>query len=109
MKASPDLQQRADAPVDVGITFGRFGDSRQKLEEGAFAGAVAPDHAHDFSRLYRKVNILDSPDSRVPPLPISISPIGFGPKTAQRLMYQLRKRLPNSSVSGYGASNTVLL
>ena len=45
MEARADLEQTADAALDLYPTRGGLGDARKNLEQGALAGAVAADDA----------------------------------------------------------------
>ena len=45
VEAHADLEQAADATVDLRPARGRLGDAREDLEQGALAGAVAADDA----------------------------------------------------------------
>src|SRR5687768_17149064 len=49
MKAGADLQQRADTADQVDRARGRLGDTREDLEQGAFARPVASDDADDLA------------------------------------------------------------
>ena len=60
VKAGADLEQRSDAPGDVGEAGGRLGDLRQDLQQRGFAGAVAAD---DADRLRRRATSNDTSSS----------------------------------------------
>ena len=49
MEAGADLEQRADAAVDLDAPRRRLGDARQDLQQRALAGAVAADDADDLA------------------------------------------------------------
>ena len=54
VEARADLEQRADAPVDLGAAVRRLGDPREHLEQRALAGAVAADDAEHLARAGRR-------------------------------------------------------
>jgi len=62
MKASAHFQQRAHAPAQFAIAFGRVRDARENLEQGAFTGAVAPDDAKRLSLPDVESDVLERPD-----------------------------------------------
>ena len=54
VEARADLEQAADAAVDLDPALGRLGDAREDLEQGALAGAVAADDADAPARPRRR-------------------------------------------------------
>src|SRR6185503_12319845 len=65
MKSGAHFEQRADPAIDIGITVGRICDSRQNLEQGTLAGAIAADDADDLTSFDLEGNIFDGPDGLV--------------------------------------------
>ena len=49
MEAGSDLQQGSHAPVHLGSTGRRLGDSTKNFEQRAFAGSVAADDSEDLT------------------------------------------------------------
>ena len=62
MKSGPDLQQTADSAMDLDVPCRGFGDSRQDLQECAFAGTVAADDSRDFPGLDFDVESFQGPE-----------------------------------------------
>ena len=62
MEAGADLQQRADAAVELGAAGGRLRDPREDLQQGALAGAVAADDADDLAALDLEGDVLEGPE-----------------------------------------------
>ena len=51
METRADLEQAADAPMNLGEADGRACDPREYLEQGGFAGAIAANQADDLAFL----------------------------------------------------------
>ena len=47
--------------MDIGVTFSRFGDAGENLEQRALTRAVASDDANNLTTLHFKRNILQRP------------------------------------------------
>src|SRR5438105_2692510 len=62
MKPGSYFQQRADPPINVGVTRRRARDARENFQQRAFACAVAPDNAERFSGLHFKRYIVERPE-----------------------------------------------
>ena len=62
MEASADLQQAADAALDLDLAAGGGGDARQDLEQGALAGAVAADDAEDLALADLEADVAQGPE-----------------------------------------------
>ena len=63
MEAGADLEEGADPALEVDLAFGGGGDAREDLQEGALAGAVPADDAHDLALLDLEVDVLERPES----------------------------------------------
>ena len=61
MEARPDLEQTADAAVDLDPTRGRLGDAREDLQKRTLAGAVAADDADHLPGLDVEAHVLQGP------------------------------------------------
>ena len=61
MKAGTDFQQARDAAFDPHPAFGGLGNAAQNFKQRAFAGAVAPDDANDFSLPDFEANVPERP------------------------------------------------
>src|SRR2546422_3871688 len=49
VEARPDLEERADPAVNLGLPFGWLGDAREDLQQRALAGAVGANDANDLA------------------------------------------------------------
>src|SRR5205085_2323117 len=61
MKPGPDLQERANATVNVDAAGGRLSDSIQNFQERALTGTIAADNPERFTALDIERNILERP------------------------------------------------
>ena len=59
VEARAELEQRGDAPVDAHVTGRRRQHSRQDLQQGRFARAVAPDDAQRLAPLHRETHLAE--------------------------------------------------
>ena len=62
VEAGADLEQRREAPPDVGVALGRVGDPREDLEQRALAGAVPADDAEHLAVLEVERDVAKRPD-----------------------------------------------
>src|SRR5262249_47911845 len=62
VKASAHLQKRAYAPIDLGAPRGWPRDTRQQLQQGALAGAVASDNPQYLTAWHVEGNIAKGPE-----------------------------------------------
>jgi hypothetical protein len=62
VEASADLEEAADAAVDLGVAGGGTGDTGKDFEERGFAGAVAADETEDFAFVNVKRNVFEGPE-----------------------------------------------
>jgi len=62
VKAGADLEEAADAAVDLGTAGGGLGDAGEDFEEGAFTAAVAADDAEDFAGLDFEAQVIEGPE-----------------------------------------------
>ena len=61
MEAGADLQQAAQAALDLDLAGGGGGDAREDLEEGALAGAVAAEDAEDRALADLEADVAQGP------------------------------------------------
>ena len=73
VKAGAHLQQAADAPPHLHQPLGGGGDLREDLEEGALAGAVAPDDAQHLALLDLEADVFEGPDA----LALAVAVVGL--------------------------------
>jgi hypothetical protein len=64
MEACPELEQAADAPPAAQRAGRRPRDTREDLQQGALAGAVATDHADDIASLDLEIDPTERPELR---------------------------------------------
>ena len=62
MEASADFQETGDPAGQLDTPAGGVGDAGEDFEQGALAGAVAPDDADDFTLLDFEGDVFERPD-----------------------------------------------
>ena len=62
MEAGADLQQAADAALNLDLAAGGGGDAREDFEQGAFAGAIAADDAEDLALANLEADVAQGPE-----------------------------------------------
>ena len=62
VEAGAHLEQAGDAALDLDPPAGGGGDAREDLEQGALAGAVAPDDPQHLALLDFERNVLERPE-----------------------------------------------
>src|SRR5205085_3123151 len=62
MEPDPDLEQRADAAVDVRVAVRRLRDPRENLQQRRLSGAVSADDAHHLARHDFERDVAKGPD-----------------------------------------------
>lgn len=62
VKAGADFEQAGNAPFDFDLSTGGGGDAREDFEQGAFAGAVAPNDAENFALFDGEGDVAQRPD-----------------------------------------------
>ena len=62
VKPRAHFQKAGNTSADADFPFRGIGDLTEDLEEGGFAGAVAPDHADHLASLYFKRDLLQGPE-----------------------------------------------
>src|SRR2546425_2006413 len=90
MKAGADLEQAADATIDVYFAVGWFGDAGEHFKQSGFARAVASNDADDFTPLDLEGNVAQSPEGGG--LGVSISRLLIAAVAARR---SLRPTVPS--------------
>ena len=99
MNAGADLEQAADAPLDLDLAAGGGGDAREDLEQGALAGAVAADDAKDLALLDLEADVAQGP--QLAALAVAVV---FLPDLEQRVGPPARLGLPAVQVFAQGAA-----
>src|SRR5947209_5657479 len=74
MEAGADFEQASNMAMDFGMSFSRFGNPREDLQQGAFPGAVPANHAYDFAAFDLEGDVLQSPKRLFLFFPIFIRP-----------------------------------
>ena len=98
VKAGAHLQQAGDAPFDLDLPAGGGGDAREDLEQGALAGAVAPDDAQHLALLDGEVDIFERPQG----FAVAVAVVGLA-DLEQRVGFAARFGPPDFQVVGEGA------
>src|SRR5262249_19843401 len=96
VEAGADLEQAADAAVDLDSPRRRQGDPGEHLEQGALAGAVAPDDSDHLAGLDREFDVPEGPKA-------------LTARPAEWPAHSLRQGLAERPVAAAAAGEAVLL
>jgi len=99
MEAGADLQQAADAALDLDLAAGGGDDAREGLEHGAFAGAVAADNAEDLALADLEADVAQGPQLAAD----AVAVVGVA-DLEQRVGPAARLRPPTVEVFAQGAA-----
>ncbi len=106
VEAGADLQQAADAPLDLDHAAGGRGDAREDLEQRGLAGAVAPDDAQRLALLHGEGDVIQRQDGLTDALEVVALPdagVGVG------LVAQARPPAVEVAAEGAGADDAEVI